>query len=297
MISKPRFESEELKLLRCLNTRKKLSIPESNYYLNLEKGFIGEQKFDLWLENLSNDWLILNDLLLESNNTVFQIDTLLISQETIYLFEVKNYEGDFYMEGDRWYTLSKAEIKNPLLQLKRSESLFRRLLQDLGYNTLIESYVIFINPDFHLYQAPLNYPIIFPTQLNRFFNKKNMTSFRLTDRHVKIADQLISMHLKESPYMRSHEYVYDELEKGISCGLCHSFIEETLVCAKCGYKEDNTSAVLRSVEEFKLLFPDKPITVDGMQEWCKVISSKKVIRRILSSKFKLRGHGKSACYE
>jgi hypothetical protein len=113
MIIKPRDESKELKLLRSLNGRMNLSVKEANYYWNLEKGFRGEKKFDEWSEKLSYDWLVVNDLLLECNNTVFQIDTLLISQETIYLFEVKNFEGDFFIDTDRWYALPRTEKRIP----------------------------------------------------------------------------------------------------------------------------------------------------------------------------------------
>jgi hypothetical protein len=147
---KHRYESLELKIMRSLNVRMKLETKEENYYLNLEKGYEGEQKFDKWTENFSDNCLVLNDLLLEYNNTIFQIDSLIISSNTIYLFEVKNYEGDFFIEADRWYSLSKTEIKNPLHQLQRNESLFRRLLQDLGFNISIEPYPIFVNPEFQL---------------------------------------------------------------------------------------------------------------------------------------------------
>ena len=290
MIINPRPEPVELKLLRCLHRRMNLSVKETNYYLNLEKGFRGEQKFDEWLEDLSDDWLIVNDLLLEINNTIFQIDTLLISHDTVYLFEVKNYEGDFYIDNGKWYTLSNTEIKDPLLQLKRSESLFRRLLQDLGFNSSMKSYLIFVNPDFYLYQAPLNKPVIFPTQLNRFINNINMQSSKLKSRHFKFAEQLVSLHLKESPYMRLPDYTYDQIKKGVTCESCHSFItdfkEAVLSCNNCGRKEGITSAILRSVEEFKILFPNRKITTNAIYEWCKGIKSKKVIGRILSKKFK-----------
>lgn len=277
-----------------------LSIKEANHYLNLEKGFNGEVKLDEWLEGLPGGWLILNDLLLECNNTVFQIDTLLISQETIYIFEVKNYEGDFYIDGDKWSTLSGTEIKNPLLQLKRSESLFRRLLQELGFKSSIETFLIFVNPDFYLYQAPLNLPIIFPTQIKRFINKLNMRSSKIKDRHLKFAELLFSILLKESPYIRLPEYTYDQLEKGIACAFCHSFTvrfkEDTITCNECDWKESIESAVLRGVEQFKLLFPDRKITTNTIHEWCKIIKSKKTIRRILSKNLELVGQARSSHY-
>ena len=96
-------------------------------YLNLNKGFIGEQHFDEWLHHLPDNWLILNDLLFEFSHSHFQIDSMVISNSTIYIFEVKNYDGDYYMEDDRWFSTSGAEIKNPIFQLKRTETLLRKL--------------------------------------------------------------------------------------------------------------------------------------------------------------------------
>ncbi|MBU8879992.1 NERD domain-containing protein [Bacillus sp. FJAT-29790] len=298
MVIKPRFEPVELKILRCLNTRMDLSVKEKQYYINLEKGYEGERIFDDLLKNLSNEWIILNDLLFESNHTIFQIDSLLISPKTIYLFEVKNYEGDFYINAEKWYTLSGNEIKNPLLQLTRSESLLRQLLQDLGLNFSIEAYIIFINPEFTLFQAPLNLPIIFPSQLNRFMKKLNMSSSKLNGKHAKLAEQLVSAHLDESPYSRLPAYDYDQLQKGMTCRLCNSFMtrEKKLVCKECGCKENIESAVMRSVEQYKLLFPVRKITTNAIHEWCGVIESKLTIRKILTKNYNLLGHGKFSYY-
>lgn len=229
MIIKPRFESVELMLFRSLHLRMKLSEKDVNYYFYLEKGFEGELQFDKFCEIFSNEYLILNDLLFEVNSTTFQIDSLLISQNAIFLFEVKNYDGDYYIEGDEWYSIFQKEIKNPVRQLKRSESLFRRLLQDLGISYSIESYVVFVNPGFLLYQAPMNLPIIFPNQINRFLDKLNTKPRNLTNKHTKLAEKLVSMHVSESPYTKVPDYSYEQFEKGITCGECRSFST-----SKCG---------------------------------------------------------------
>ncbi len=286
----------ELVILRYLNIRMNLSPKDKQNYLILEKGFEGERKFSEWLKNNTSDCLILNDLLLEKNNTFFQIDSLLISQKTIYQFEVKNYEGDYYVDKDMWYMTSGTEIKNPLHQLKRSESLLRRLLQDLGSTLSVESYLIFINPEFTLYQAPLHLPIIFPSQMNRFMKKLNVNSAKLNGSQTKLAEQLIALHTKESPFTRIPFYDYDQLQKGITCATCNSFLttykERNLICDICGNKENLESAVMRSVREFKLLFPDKKITTPIIFDWFGVIESKKTIRRILSKNFKVMFQGK-----
>jgi len=143
------------------------------------------------LEKLSGNYLILNDLLLEINNTIFQLDSLLIAQQIIYLFEVKNYEGDYYIKDDQWYSsFSGKEIKDPLLQLKRSESLLRKLLESIQSNFLIKSYFVFLNPEFTLLQASKELPIIYPNQINRFVKKLNPQFLsKLNQRGTKLAEQ------------------------------------------------------------------------------------------------------------
>jgi hypothetical protein len=292
MLFKQRLEPKELTILRILNARMDLSPKYLNYYSNLDKGYIGEQKFDLLIENLSGEWLTLNDIFLEFNNKFFQIDTILIFHDVIYLLDVKNFEGDYYIESDRWYSVPKIEIMNPLEQLKRSETLFRRYLQNLGFYFTIKSHLIFINPEFYLYQAPLNQPYIFPAHLNRFLNNLSRKSFKPKDRHIKLAEQLVADHILENPFMRIPKYNYHQLKKGNTCKSGNSFargIQSDKLIYECGCEELVDSAILRTVEELRLLFPERKITTNNVYEWCNKIPSKKTIRRILSRNFSVAG--------
>jgi hypothetical protein len=301
MLLKSRSMSKELIILKSLNIRMVLPEKAKRRYLNLEKGYQGEVMFDQLTDKLQSNVIVLNDLCLEYNNSIFQIDTLIISQETIYPIEVKNFEGNFYYESDSIQTLSNNEINNPLDQLKRINSLLRQLLQNIGFQIPIEGFVIFINPEFTLYQAPLNKPFIFPTQLNHFIKKLNHLPSKLDGKHKKLANQLISMHQTVSPYTKLPPYNFEKLKKGPICVICNSFMTlsangKSIEC-KNGHKEDIVSAILRSVDEIKLLFPDKKITTNCVYEWCKVIESKKQICRILKQNFKLMGVGKWTYYE
>ncbi|MFY0758031.1 nuclease-related domain-containing protein [Metabacillus dongyingensis] len=297
---KPRCESLELRILRYLNARIDLPAKDKNHYANLKKGYEGEQKFDEWMKDLAGVGIILNDLLFETNHSLFQIDSLYVSSNTIYLFEVKNYAGDFFIEEDKWYSSSKLEIKNPMHQLKRNESLLRRLLQELKFTFQVEAYLIFINPEFQLYQTPLNLPIIVPAQLNRFAEKITITSNKLKGVHTALGQKLLSLHLTESPYYRLPNYCYDQLEKGILCPVCYTFYRSlnkmALICDRCKGIERNQSAVLRSAEEFRMLFPTCKITTNQIHDWCSIIKNKKFIWKILSKNYKKEGHGKSANY-
>ncbi|MCR2821860.1 nuclease-related domain-containing protein [Lederbergia panacisoli] len=299
MIIKQRVESKELNVYRILNSRKVLSDEDAAHLARLEKGYEGEVIFDKRVERLSKEWLVLNDMQLEINHSEFQIDSVIIAQKPILLFEIKNFEGDYYIKDDQWYYNNGTKIQNPVSQLERSEVLLQRLLRDHGYNTPIESYLIFVNPGFHLYNAPQNLPIIFPTQLNRFFDKLNKIPSSMSARHQKLAHKLISLHKKESRFKKMPEYSYGELRKGFRC-CCYSFNIESkkslIVCKNCGSTEDIESAILRSVDEYSLLFQDEKITTNAIYEWCMGIKARGTIRRILLKNYIQMGNTKSSYY-
>ncbi len=303
MIIKKRTVPLELQLLKSNRARKKVPEKIENQIITLEKGFIGETMFDHRMESLSLDSLTINDLLLETNRAHYQIDSLLISPPKIHIFEVKNFEGDYIVKGEQWKSLSTGkEIKNPLLQLSRSTSLFRQLLQQLGSNLTVEGHLIFINPEFYLYEAPPNLPIVFQPQLNRFIRHLNAQSSKIYDTHYALANKLLSLHIKKSPFSLLPEYSFDELEKGILCGECwNGFMgignQYKLVCGKCMKSEDIEAAVIRSVEELRLLFPDLKITTKTVFDWCKVIKDKRTIRKILANKYNFVSLGKYSYYE
>lgn len=302
MIYKHRGESLELLILECLNKRMSLSDKNKLHYLNLKKGYEGEKLFDSFLETLECECFILNDLLLNFNNTMFQIDSLLIFADSIYIYEVKNHQGDFYYESDRLYKKPKLEITNPLNQLNRSESLLRQLLQSLGFHLTIEASIVFINPEFTLFQAPLNKPFIYPSQLNRYFKKlNNCSSTKLDEKHRILADKLLSLHINDSPYTLLPAYEYNQLRKGIICIKCNSyslFIEgRKCSCQKCGFEEAAITAIIRSINEYKILFPDKKITTNVIHEWCQIVDSKKRIYKILKNNLKIKGVRQWSFYE
>ena len=293
---------KEFQILSHLHSRMTFSPVEKRNFEYLTKGLIGEQKFfNLLKQKLSTNHVLLFSLLLNHNNTEFQIDSLLIDHHRVYILEVKNYEGDFYIENEKWYIKSsRKEIRNPLLQLQRTEFLFKQLLQKLGFNFRVKSYIIFINDSFTLYQAPKNLPAVFPTQLSRFIKKLNSIPFQPARKHTKLTKQLTAIHLEHSSNSRLPKYDYDQLKKGITCVFCYGFLsflnDKRLICENCNRGVEIDSAVMRNVVAFKILFPERKITTGAIHEWCKIIDSKKTIRRILLKHLKLIGRGRASHY-
>lgn len=300
MIIKLRTESKELKVLRFLNARLKLSEKDKQNYYYAEKGIEGERKLDDLLENISCECLIISDLLLECNNAFFQIDTLIIHPETIFLLEVKNYEGVYFIEENRLYKENGKEIKNPVLQLSRCEVLFRQWLQQHKLNCNLQSRIIFINPEFTLFNASRELPIVLPTQINSFLKEMNKLTSKLMKKHEQLSELLLTDHKEDNPYSRLPEYGYEQLHKGVVCPKCHSFMAHfnkvKLICPGCRNTERIEECIVRSVEEFRLLFPERKITVSAIRDWCLVVESDKMIRRILQGKYKLVGKNRFSHY-
>lgn len=271
MYLKNRTLPKELSILTCLNTRMNLSANDKKHFFKLEKGYQGELMFDQLTTKISGDMLILNDLCLDFNHSVFQIDTLIISEKTIFPIDIKNYEGDnIYGEEVFKRVLSDYEMTNPFNQLKRSNFLLRSLLKKFNIHLPIAGYIVFVNPEFTLYQSPVNTSYILPTQINRFLKTFNETPSNLNEHHKKLANLLISMHQNEAPYTKLPSYEYHQLRKGIVCSACHSFNisveKKRLTCNQCGNVDEVDAAVLRSVNDFRLLFPEKKITTNLIHE-------------------------------
>jgi len=294
MAFKERTEPIILSKLRILNKRLELSDEEKRYLSSLDKGYKGELQFDAMTEKLTSSCLILNELLLEVEKTTFQIDALIIFSGTLYLFEIKNNQGDYlYKQDGLTSTTTGITIKNPLDQLNRTKLLFKKLLNQLGYNFKIQGSVVFVNPEFTLYHAHPDLPFIFPTQINRLQNSLNNQPGNISTNHYKLATKLVSLHQIDTSNNKIPAFHYDELKKGITCSECESFevtaTHKFLVCDVCGSVELIESAVMRTVKEFRLISPETAITTSAIQEFCVVIKDGKRIRRILTKHLTIEG--------
>jgi hypothetical protein len=301
MFIKERFESEELRIMKALDFRMVLANNDKQYYLNLQKGYEGEVLFDEYLHRIEIESYVINDLLFDLNHSHFQIDSLLISQAYLNLFEVKNFEGEFYFEGDKFKKINGTEVKNPMLQLDRNESLFRQLLNSFGIKIPIRAYLVFINPEFTLYQAPLDRRIILPTNLNRLIQQFNNQQSSLNKQHDRLSEKLLASHIAKSPFSKVPRYDYNDLRKGVFCQTCGTVMEEyhghKFTCKTCAMNENTEKAVLRNVQEYRVLFPHNRISTNTIYEWCGGVFQKKRIRQILNENFKIAGFGQWSYFE
>lgn len=124
-----------------------------------QKRIAGEEG-ELQAKKILNHYLNENDLLLNNVNISIhgrntELDYVVINNNGIFIFEVKNFSGKLVgNEDDQYwnkYKISRGnkeyikEIRNPIKQLKREIYLLKEYLKYYGVDLWIEGYVLFVN--------------------------------------------------------------------------------------------------------------------------------------------------------
>ncbi len=207
----------------------------------------------------------------------------------IKVYEIKNFEAEYIYKNDNFYKYPDYKITNPFHQLDRAETLLQQFVNRNSINIPIQASVVFVNPEFTLYNAPLDKRFILPTQINSLLRKLNSKHSDITNRTRAIVDKLLSSHQEEYPYSNLPSYSYNQLKKGISCQNCKSFSIRVsgyyCYCINCGRNEKIADAVLRTTEEFILLFPNEKITTSIVNDWCASLLTQQRIQRILMTRY------------
>lgn len=304
MLFKERKKPHRLEVMESLANRMNLSRDDRNKLHNWGKGHGGEVLlFDPLTKRLTCDCLILNDLFLEVKGKSCQLDALLIAERELIIYEVKNFEGEYYYQnGKMHFGHSGKEVYDPLYQIRNAESVVRQLVDQLGYHFTIKKYIVFVNPNFTLFEAPRNSGLILPTMIKTHFASINEMPSRLNQNHYRFAEEVKTLH-KEDFSLRNVPHYEDELlKKGATCAQCGKFLtgftkKRSCVCSHCGNEELVTQTILRLAKECTLLFPNQKITVSLIYKWCNYQITARRIWYVLNKYLKVKGTGKWTYYE
>jgi len=106
------------------------------HYIMWSRGATGEESISEVLDNLKNDYLVVNDALLPGNKG--NIDHIVIGRNGIFVIETKSHKGHIICEGDYWIqqkigrrgTLYEPYIGSPSKQVKKNAIVLRDFLKD-----------------------------------------------------------------------------------------------------------------------------------------------------------------------
>ena len=301
MLIKPRVKSINHFVLESVNYRMGLSVEDNRRYQNQMKGFQGEQLFDQLINHSQQNGYVVNDLFLSSKDTHYQMDSILILNEQLIIYEVKNYTGEYCYENGSLFSKNGYSLQNPVDQVNRKKAYLNNWLLNNGYPHKTKAYVVFINPDFYIYNLPLTKSILFVGQLERHFKTLTNANESVNAQDKKLAQALANQHNGNYRPDNLPSYGFDSLKKGILCPECFSFAHtdtrEKRICTTCGHIEKIADAIYRSVLEFQVLFPEVPVSMQTIFAWCGGKYTKPRIRRVLSQKMTKYSNGPMTYYK
>lgn len=205
-----------------------------------QKGKRGEAKVRKILSHLPDEYRVLNNIMLKTENGTTQIDHVVVSKYGLFSIETKNYRGDIYgddcrkewtqiivtkvkfsKKGKTYTYVTKNKLYNPIKQAQGHAYRIRQSLIDWPILKIIPIVVFTNKANIH---NVLSNQLVIKTKhlLNTIKSHKTII---LTDTDVdKICTQLLQINVRESVSNKMHvnnlKTIKKETEKMISLGIC-----------------------------------------------------------------------------
>ncbi|GGI42142.1 nuclease-related domain-containing protein [Mammaliicoccus stepanovicii] len=252
------------------------------------KGLEGEVYFKQLLKKQHNI-LYINNLNLNFKNRV-QIDFLVISDQSIYHFEVKHYSGDYYIR-DNQFTNSHGNIfSTPFQQIERANHEIQQIMDQNYINRELKSFLVFTHPTFTLKSPlPSNINSLMPTEL---YKLSNMFSNYKPQENRKIFQIFKEAHSDFSQFYQNITKIpFNYINPGLKCYKCHQIecikYEDNKVytyCNHCQRKLDRKSLYLFNLKELYFCKGEQFTVTEGTN-WCRA-KNIYTIKRVCDKYFK-----------
>lgn len=268
-----------LDIYRELDTRECLDYDQQQELYRLERGDTGEKKVVEYLEEFGQDhWQILTNIWLYEYG-LFEIDCLLLTKTDIYLFEIKNYNGDFKYANSQCYFSDDIISHNPISQTQRCKVNLQNILSAVGMRVTVNANLVFAgeHTDIEIQDYIEDLDVLTINQLRKLIysianneQTKLDTGKRPLNRRKIL--RIIEHAKRKSPYQPQplSQLEQSRLRKGIKCANCGSFDLNTarsyLIC-KCGLHEPREMAIVRTICEYGVINFDKDLHIADLHNF------------------------------
>lgn len=170
------------------------------------RGKKGELSVRMWLKLLSSDqYKIINDLLISSHGHTSQIDHVVLSEYGIFVIETKNYKGWIYGSANNEYWTQniygdKYQLYNPILQNQGHIRALRNLLKDIPSGFFIS--IVAFSRNATLKNQYLN-NVVYWNQINdliRSYEQKRLSSEQVQ----RVYNTLLSANIDSKDARKQH---------------------------------------------------------------------------------------------
>lgn len=122
-------------------------------YRKLNAGLEGEKRAQDILRHLSNRYTVIHNLQIEFEGKHSEVDSLVISQQGVFIVEVKNHVGVITgnAKDETWvqdHHGNKRDMKNPLKQLNYQRYIVSSILKENGIYILVDGCILMPSAQF-----------------------------------------------------------------------------------------------------------------------------------------------------
>lgn len=212
----------------------------------INKGAYGEYYVSRKLKGLSDEYMVINDLLLPSSQGTTQIDHVVVSPYGIFVIETKNYKGWIYgnEQSEKWiqslisgrrygyFTKDKYPFRNPICQNRTHVNAVKALICSIGDFKIIP--IVAFSDDATLCLTCPNYIVIHWAYLKRTIQLYNEPCISPEDVQ-RITEILLSVDIKEEGSREKHvEHVHNIEAQQMAKLHAKEMSIANRVCPKCG---------------------------------------------------------------
>lgn len=313
MIVKTRIVPNELMHLQSLMNRLHQNHPLfeqiQTVYMNVKSGIGGEQHFDYYLNEFKPEYpyAIVHDLRLKIDGVYVQIDSLLITPYTLFVFEVKNIAGKltFLNEPNRFVREledgTTKPMNSPVEQVKRITRLLQLWLAQKNIQLPLHGVVVLA------YAKELNAPIIpqvditFAYQIPNYLHESQREKVFLTKEEVfQVATALKKAHREYMPtaLCKRFNITPQNISPGVRCATCNYIgmirKHSKWFCPKC--RMTNRTSHLDTIEDWFALINDEQATNKDLRNFLQ-INNRHLIKRLMKiPSVQLINKGKNSYY-
>lgn len=262
-----RAKNVKLLQLEILNRRTALTDDDYKDLKKYRMGHVGELQFDSVIDALAAPIVHLKDYRLQLDTFAgdkkggkgpaeVQIDNIIISEDQLYTFEIKNYQYDMEYFGDRpWRFTGGKEIVNPLNQVDNHRNVLTSMMKEFNMQFNLAANLVFIHPEQTIYNLP-NHPNIYTrSNLNKrlkYLLKPNQYN------HSRFIELLDARRIFKSAYDSDVNVTFDELAGGVFCPDCDNSMlcrvhRDKFVCDECGAFSTQVDILQQLVKELQTL--------------------------------------------
>lgn len=226
-------------------------------YNRYRAGYHGEMEVDYHLKQFPHDkCFVLHNIRLQIRNIYFQIDTLIISENTIIILEVKNLSGVIEYDSELYQLVQynrdkKTALQDPILQTEIQKTHLQSWLQQFNLSIPIDYLVVSSNPS-TIINIKQNDPAIYQKlirieslhlHLNKLIEKYPVSA--LAPRQIKkMTNSIVKEDVPLHPNLIKRFNIQERhLKRSISCPTCRQptmlYTQKKWRCQECNTTAKN----------------------------------------------------------